>query len=256
MPGTVWTEQTAPSMRGRWSDHFARQIGAAFDGRLTFEIGCFDAEYLTRLAARHPHSAFIGLDWKCKAIHDGAERIAAMNLRNVALIRGRAQDLREQFAVGELDEIWLFHPDPCDKPAELKNRLFARPFLLDAHAVLRQADSILAFKTDHPGYYQWVLSLLGLPEPAWFAAARSGAALAGGPKVRAKDLVDIATLPGHDPAIDGLFRVSCGAADFWRDESALARTADRYFAGEQTLFETRFTSKRQPIYYVELAKKA
>ena len=130
----------------------------------------------------------------------------------------------------ELDEIWVFHPDPCDRPQELKNRLIAEPFLIDAHAALRQPGSRVAIKTDHPGYYQWLLGLLGLPEPAWFAAARAGAPTPGR-RVRARDLVGPGTIPAESEAVLRLFDVSANAADYWNDPAALAHTAGRAFAG-------------------------
>jgi tRNA G46 methylase TrmB len=248
------TDHAAFERRSRWREFFRGRIGAGFDGRVTFEVGCFDAAFLCRIAAKHPRTAFVGLDWKAKAILDGAARVADAGLRNVALVRGRGQDVGRIFGDGELDEIWVFHPDPCDRPQELKNRLIAEPFLIDAHAALRGPGSSVAIKTDHPGYYQWVLGLLGLPEPAWFAAARTGTPVAGR-RVRARDLVRPEEVPPASEAVLERFDVGANAADYWNNSAALAHTAGRAFAGEATLFESRFVAKRLPIYFVELAKR-
>jgi tRNA (guanine-N7-)-methyltransferase len=105
--------------RGAWREFFRARLGSCFDGRIIFEIGCNDAALMTRVAARHPTTAFIGIDWKCRALHTAAQRTAEAGLCNVAFLHGRAQDVCRFFADDELDEVWLFHPDPCDKPNEL-----------------------------------------------------------------------------------------------------------------------------------------
>jgi tRNA G46 methylase TrmB len=237
-------DRAAFGRRGRWGDIFRQRIGPTFDGRLIVEIGCFDAAYLSRIAAKYPGTAFVGLDWKCKAVYDGARRITDLGLRNVLLVRGRGQDVLRIFAEREVDEVWVFHPDPCDRPAELKNRLMAEPFLTDVYAVLREAGSRLSLKTDHPGYYQWVLGLFDLPEPQGFR-----------PRARTRDLMPATDLRDRSEAILRRFRVLVNSADYWNDPAARAATADRYFAGEATLFESRFVTKRQPIYYFEIGKR-
>ena len=231
--------------RGRWRAFFRERIGPAFDGRVVFEIGCADAEFLARVAAKHPATAFVGLDWKPRAVYEGAARVAGLGLANVALLRGRAQDVRRIFADGEADEIWLFHPDPCDKPNELKHRLLAEPFLLDAHAVLRGPGSTLTLKTDHPGYYQWTLALFGMPEPA---------ALRAHPRVKAKELMPPGDLPPASAAAMSRFEVTMNSPDFWNDAAALSHASKRPFAGERTAFESRFAGKGRPIYAIELVK--
>ena len=228
---------------------FFDRIGRSYGNRIVLEIGCFDAAYLCAIANKHPNCAFIGLDWKARSVHDGAKRIAETGLKNVALLRGRAQDLRRIFADREVDEIWLFHPDPCDRDIELKNRLISEPFLGDVHEVLRDSTSTLSLKTDHPGYYQWVLSLFGLEEPVWFHSPD-----AKSPRVRRRDLMTVANLPPQSAAVRRRFEVGMNSADFWNDPAAIAHTGSRYFAGETTLFERRFIKKRQPIYYFEIRK--
>lgn len=202
--------------RGAWREFFRSRIGDAFDGRVIFEIGCNDGALLARVAARHPTTAFIGIDWKCRAIHSAAERVAHAQLSNVALLNGRAQDVRRFFADGELDEIWLFHPDPCDKPKELRNRLFAPSFLRDVHPVMRDGAS-LVLKTDHPDYYQTALD-------------------------------------ASEAAADQ-FDALVASSDFWSDEDVQRATAHRCFAAESTFFENRYRKRRQPIHYLELTKR-
>jgi tRNA G46 methylase TrmB len=229
---------------GRWREIFRERIVGGFDGRLVFEVGCSEGDALCEIAAKHPTTAFVGVDWKFKSLYVAASRVAERGLRNVMLLRGRAQDVSRIFAPGEVDEVWVFHPEPCDKPKELRNRLIAEPFLLDVLGVLRGAGSRLCLKTDHAGYYQWTLALLGLPEPAW------------GPRVKARDLMRREDLPPASDAVLDRFDVALTSADFWNDPAALDHTNTRAFAGVVTPFERRFTAKRLPIFYVEIAKRA
>jgi tRNA (guanine-N7-)-methyltransferase len=210
----VFSEGAEFHRRGTWRDYFRDRVGPAFDRRLIFEIGCNDASFLTRVAAKHPTAAFIGIDWKCRALHTAAERVAAAGLSNVALRHGRAQEIRRMFDDGELDEIWVFHPDPCDKPRELSNRLVAEPFLREVRRVLCAGGS-LVLKTDHADYYR--------------------------------------TATEACEAASGLFTVSARSSDFWNDAAIRSVAAKHCFAGEVTTFESRFIRKRQPIFYLQLA---
>ena len=202
--------------RGAWRQFFRPRIGDAFDGRVIFEIGCNDGSLLARVAARHPTIAFIGIDWKCRALHTAAERFASADLRNVALLHGCAQDVRRFFADEELDEVWLFHPDPCDKPNELRNRLLTRPFLLDVHCVMSRGASLM-LKTDHRGYFD-------------------------------SSRVEAMSVPEH-------FDLAASSSDFWSDPRVRGRTSTRCFADQCSFFEDRYRRKRRPIHYLEVTKR-
>jgi tRNA G46 methylase TrmB len=243
---SVSDDLAAFDRRGKWEAYFRQRIGKAFDGRIIFEIGCADATSLCSMAAKHPTCGFVGLDWKYKQVFVGAQLVESMGLRNVALLRARAQDLRQIFADGEIDEMLIFHPEPCDRPEEAANRLLAPPFMVDAHHALRDGGSI-SLKTDHAGYYQWMLSQLDLPEPDWLAP--------GSTRVRTRDLLRREDLPTADAEILSRFEVTANSRDFWNDPAVLAQTAERCFAGKVTMFERRFMTKRQPIFYLELKKR-
>lgn len=225
--------------RGKWHDFFRPRIGPGFDGQIVVELGCFDAAFLCRIAAKFPTTAFVGIDWKCRAIYDGAARIAAEQLPNVALIRGRGQDVRQIFGDGEIAEAWLFHPDPCANPHELPNRLLSERFLLDINAVFRSG-GVFSLKTDHPGYFQWPLGLFGLPAFSDALPRRQG------------DLHAPEFVPRTSTRLHECFTTPITSFDFWND---VARFSGRRFSYEVTLFERRFLRRREPIYYFEVAKR-
>lgn len=211
-PELVFSDGREFQRRGAWRDFFTGRIGEAFDSRIIFDIGCNDAGLLATVAAKHPATAFVGIDWKCRALHAAAARVAEAGLRNVALLHGRAQDIGRIFAAGEIDEAWVFHPEPCDNPRELNNRLLREPFLIDVHGALRESGAFV-LKTDHRGYFESVLELL-------------------------------TRMPDR-------FVVGATSFDFWNDPTAQSAVAGRCFADELTAFERRFVRKRKSIYFLE-----
>ena len=66
----AWGDYAAFERRDRWSSFFRERIGPSFENRIILEIGCFDAGYLCSIAAKHPATAFIGLDWKAKSLYE------------------------------------------------------------------------------------------------------------------------------------------------------------------------------------------
>jgi tRNA (guanine-N7-)-methyltransferase len=215
-PAFVFSDGREFHHRGRWREHFKNTgRNACAPQELILDIGCNDGGLLATVAANHPTMAFIGIDWKPRALHAAAQRIAAANLSNVALLHARAQAIGRLVADGELDEIWLFHPEPLDTPRELKNRLIAEPFLRDVHHVLRPGGSLI-LKTDHGGYFDAVLELL--------------------------------------QSMTDRFETTLISRDFWNDSVAQSAVADRPFAGEMTAFESRFVRKRKPIYFVTIRR--
>jgi tRNA (guanine-N7-)-methyltransferase len=210
-------DESAFSHRGRWRNVFHSRIGPSFNGQIIFEIGCADAEYVCRVAAKRAETAFVAIDWKYGDVCRGARRVAEIALRNVLLLRGRAQDVHQIFTGGEIDEAWLFHPEPCDRPREIKNRLVSPAFLAELHGVLRSS-GVLAIKTDHRAYYDWVLEVANVP------------------------------------VVAQQFTLSAISDHFWNDPQVLSHVAQRAFAGELTAWERRFANHR-PIYFVELTRR-
>jgi tRNA (guanine-N7-)-methyltransferase len=241
-PDFVLNDEVADSRRGLWRNWFAPRIGSTFNQKLIVEVGCSNGTFLTEVASAHPATAFVGIDWKCKPLCEAADRVLELKLPNVALVRGRGQEIGELFAPAEIDELWLFHPDPCDGALERPNRLMGEPFLTEVHHLLGDG-GLFCLKTDHPGYYQWTLALFGLPQPAWTSPRE------------ARHVLEAGQLPAAGERVKKQFRVTVSSGDYWRDSAALEHTAGRAFAGRTTVFEERFRRRGLPIYYFEVRKQ-
>lgn len=230
----VFGDEGVTSQRGRWRDYFATrtdnrveegsdrspQTSSSFipdPSSLLLEIGCYNAAFLARIAASHPNKNFIGLDWKARPLYLGAQGIAEQKLSNLALLRARAQELTTIFADGELDQIWLFHPDPFDNDRERPMRLMSQTFLLNVHRLLRAGGQFI-LKTDHLEYFETAIGLIQTDE-----------------------------LSAH-------FHTELLSRDLWNDAAALTATRSFAFSGEKTFFETRFLRRKQPIYYLQIKR--
>lgn len=242
----AFTDGRETQGRGRWREYLQDRIGSSFSGRIVLEVGCHNGTLFLAAARAHPTTGFLGLDWTPRHLLQAAERVAAQSLRNVALLHGRAQDLGRMVSDGELDELWLFHPEPHDLP----QLLFDEPFLLRSAQLLRSSGHV-CLKTDHPGYFQHALALMGLAEPQVFTQARSG----GGPRMKRTELFAPESLPQPSIAVMDKFTVGAMSTDYWHDAKVQSQTASRAFAGRSSGYEQRFRQKRLPIYYLELVKR-
>lgn len=254
-PATIVSPEQAEMLGQSGADAWARffqKRSERLGRKLVLEIGCSNAEYLSSIAKEHPDCAFVGLDWKFKVIYKGAKRIEREQLSNLILIRGLAQDLPKYFGASTLDEIWIFFPDPWAKKSQLKHRLVREAFLLEMHRLLKPGGRI-HFKTDHPGYYQWVLSLLGLPEPElpkyddetpeqWSRRTR---------QIGARRLEEADALPPRSEQVLERYDVKRVSVNYWREPE---QPGD-LFSGRHTLFERLFVKDQLPIYYAFLQKR-
>lgn len=246
----VLNDSDVNKRRGGWEVYFRDRMGTAAS-RVILEIGCSNAEFLTGLAETHREVAFVGIDWKFKVLYKGAKRTHDRGLKNVALLRARAQELSHMFGEAELDEVWIFFPDPWAKKSQLKNRLVQESFLKEVHRALKPGGAIY-FKTDHPGYFQWVLALFGAKQPELRSYDEEAPEA---PSYRARQ-VKVRRLENEEDwlppseVVQKLFRLENISTHYWGD---FARPP-RLFTERVTLFEKLFVKDQLPIYYLELSK--
>jgi tRNA G46 methylase TrmB len=260
-PELVLSGDSAYTNQGRWRQAFADRMGAAFDGRVIVEAGCDDARFLAEVASRHPTAGFVGIDWKARAVYDGAGRVRQSGLTNLLLLHAHAEDVCRLFGPSEVDEWWVLHPEPCANVREFPNRLINERFLLDVASVLRDRASRFVLKTDHAGYFASVLALFGLPEPQAYTLSRQ-AELAGlprptpGPKFRRGDLTDGFPVANRSARVIGRFETPLVSIDYWNDAPVQRQTADRLHAGLSTPYESRFKAKKIAIGYLDATRLA
>jgi tRNA G46 methylase TrmB len=206
---------------------------------LICEVGCFDGVLMEQVVKDETVSV-VGVDWKAGALIEATDKMKGR--MNATMIHGRGQDIACWFAPAELDEVWLFHPDPCDRAVEWKNRLFEQAWLDDVARVLKPGGK-LCLKTDHIGYFQWAMASVGAKKLDQATLRR----------VAKNEWQDESTLPGVCEAAKR-FKIASMSVDFWNDQALAKQLSSRAFWGKRSGFEARFARKNWPIYWLELER--
>jgi len=89
----------------------------------------------------------------------GAKTAIENNLTNVAFMRASIHLIEEFFDNNEVSEIWITFPDPFPKDKHDKHRL-THPRFLERYKKIIKPDTIINFKTDDDGLFQFTLETL------------------------------------------------------------------------------------------------
>ncbi|MEM0993190.1 MAG: tRNA (guanosine(46)-N7)-methyltransferase TrmB [Bacteroidota bacterium] len=138
--------------KGQWAvKHFQN------NNPITLELACGKGEYTLGLARRYPNRNFIGVDIKGARIWKGAKTALEEDLKNVAFLRTRIEQLHYFFEPAEVAEIWITFPDPFLKK---ENRRLTAPRFLEMYQQLLPSSGLLHLKTDSPDLYAFTLEVL------------------------------------------------------------------------------------------------
>jgi tRNA (guanine-N7-)-methyltransferase len=149
----VFLEEAARARRGDWRKS---TFDVAEQTPLDLEIGVGNGEFLAHHGAVNPQRCVLGIERKFKPLVQSFQRAQRAGLTNTALLRYQADHLEDIFAPEELNDIYLFFPDPWPKTKHHKNRLVNETFLKSTF-MLQRENSRLVIKTDSADYYQWIL---------------------------------------------------------------------------------------------------
>lgn len=154
--------------KGKWKDYFGN------DNPIILELACGRGEYTVWLSQIYPNKNFIGVDvkgermmmgirnYKSKVINDKLDDVwenSTLNtsnstLPNIAFLRTIIHHLDQFFAQGEVDEIWIVHPDPRSKWYDERRRLTSPKFLRMYYSLLKPG-GLLRLKTDDDGLFAY-----------------------------------------------------------------------------------------------------
>ncbi len=131
---------------------------ALFPGkeRLALEIGCGKGKFTAGTAQGEPEQALVALERVPEALVMAVEKARDLSLSNVRYIIGDADDLREYFAEGELDRIYVNFCDPWPKKKQAKRRLVHREYLAVYASLLKPGGEVI-FKTDNAPLFDFAL---------------------------------------------------------------------------------------------------
>lgn len=126
---------------------------------LEVEIGTGYGEFMMEYSQKYPTVNFIGLDHRFKRSFAVAKKLDKLEHKNFRYLRARGERLEFMFDDSEVQSIFYFFPDPWPKNRHNKKRLFQKPFLNACHKVLKPGGTLFV-KTDHDGYFEWMLEHL------------------------------------------------------------------------------------------------
>jgi tRNA (guanine-N7-)-methyltransferase len=133
----------AADCRGRWSEEFGREAP------LHVEIGVGNGFFFSGMAQQHPERNWLGIEIRFKRVWLTAKKLRALESEPQGrLVRYDAGALSDLFAPGEIDALYVNHPDPWPRDRQAKNRLLG-PAFMDMCAVLLAEGAQLRLKTDH-----------------------------------------------------------------------------------------------------------
>ena len=142
--------QRPEEMRGRWRELMPQA------GELRLELGCGKGRFTAETAAFHPEALYIALERVPDAMVIAMERCRDRGLANVFFIDGDAACLRDYFAPGEVDVLYINFCDPWPSQKHASRRLTHERFLVLYRGILRDGGE-LRFKTDNHDLFEWSL---------------------------------------------------------------------------------------------------
>lgn len=163
MPAATSTCARPPEPCEYMPDDYFRRHSAAdvfADGNpdlpLEIDLGCGDGTFLVEMARHYPERNFLGVERLLGRVRGVCRNIRRLGLTNAKVLRLESGYTLEWLLEKEsVSRLHLLCPDPWPKARHHKRRLVQQGFLQCLHGVLA-ADGEFLFKTDHPGYFEWV----------------------------------------------------------------------------------------------------
>lgn len=140
------------------NNEYAKKIKDFFpvDRELHIEVGTGMGTFITTLASRNPDINFVGIELDKNVMIRVVEKVKALELDNLRLVLLDANKIMDYFNPNEVDKLYLNFSDPWPKNRHAKRRLTHSGFLSSYKLILKN-DSIIEFKTDNRGLFEFSL---------------------------------------------------------------------------------------------------
>ncbi|MCX7978492.1 MAG: tRNA (guanine-N7)-methyltransferase [Bdellovibrionaceae bacterium] len=149
----AFNEERAPLNRGKWREVVFQK---PWEYPMDLEIGTGAGYFFAHQAAQNPERLLVGIELKYKPLIQSIRRALRAGANNVAICRYHAFNVYDLFADGELNNVYIHHPDPWVTPNKPRNRILNRQILGIMHR-LQRSGSFIEFKTDSREYFYWAL---------------------------------------------------------------------------------------------------
>ncbi|MGE3973326.1 MAG: tRNA (guanosine(46)-N(7))-methyltransferase TrmB [Bdellovibrionales bacterium] len=146
----------APGKQGIWRQEIFK---TSEETPLDLEIGVGNGYFFENHRKTMKNRLCVGLELKYKQLIQTVKRSLLHDRNKFRLMRYDAKFLDDLFDPQELNNVYIFFPDPWEKKKQLKKRLVDIEFL-NLLFELQRPGSFLEFKTDSRSYYDWVCERL------------------------------------------------------------------------------------------------
>lgn len=147
----AFSEEKAPLNKGLWRSKIFNQ---SEDVSLDVEIGTGNGTHFASYCKNNPSRMAVGIEIKYKPLIQTIRRCLNEESQNGRVCRYQALSLFDLFAEKEINNIFLFFPDPWVSPRKPQNRFFKFENLNQVFELQRD-QSELTLKTDSQEYYLW-----------------------------------------------------------------------------------------------------
>ena len=139
--------------RGSWLEKYGRYR------QLHLEIGCGKGRFTVETAKANPDVLIVAIEKVRSALVMAMERAQKNDVGNIVFVDWDAAEIKEIFADGEVDQIYLNFCDPWPKSRDAKFRLTA-PSFLRSYADILTEEGKICFKTDNKPLFDWSVSIM------------------------------------------------------------------------------------------------
>lgn len=147
----AFDEVRAIDFKGHWRE---KVFAVGESAPLDLEIGTGNGYFFAHRAKLEPTRCLLGLELKFKPLIQSIRRALNQGSKNARMVRYNASFVQNLFNPGEIENVFIHHPDPWTRRRKYKHRLLHRSFL-DQLFNLQKAGSFLDFKTDSEDYFLW-----------------------------------------------------------------------------------------------------
>lgn len=144
-------EVRALDFKGKWAEFYSDQKFEAVD----LEIGTGNGLHFAHRSLTNPERLILGIEIKFKPLIQTIRR-ARLNAdsTNSVMMRYNAYKIEDLFENGELNNVYIHHPDPWPKKKHWKHRLIQTSYLQKLYQI-QKPGSFVDFKTDSKCYFDW-----------------------------------------------------------------------------------------------------
>jgi tRNA (guanine-N7-)-methyltransferase len=142
--------ETPEAMKGCWSEKLPGAAGKP----LILELGCGKGQFISGMAQKRPDCEFIGFEGDKSVAYHAMQKVKLAECENVMIVPSYIHSMKEFFADGELDGMFLNFSDPWPKNRSEKRRLTYAGRLREYADIVRSG-GFIEFRTDNDDFFQY-----------------------------------------------------------------------------------------------------